>query len=57
MRNLHAAKVRLLEGDQAALGDRCTVIASAPRPHGRSAHTTGSTRTLVAVEVLTADPE
>ncbi|GLX41188.1 hypothetical protein Sros01_72610 [Streptomyces roseochromogenus] len=57
VRNLHAAKVRLLEGDQAALGDLCTVIASLLARTVAPAHTTGSTRTLVAVDVLTADPE
>ncbi|MFJ9343756.1 hypothetical protein ACIRP0_31415 [Streptomyces sp. NPDC101733] len=57
VRNLHAAKVRLLEGDQDALADLCTIIASLLARTVAPANAVNSTRPLVAAEVLTADPE
>ncbi|MFJ3205085.1 hypothetical protein [Streptomyces sp. NPDC086989] len=56
-RNLHAAKVRLVEGDQSALADLHAIIGSVLARTVAAAHRPENSGHLVAAEVLTADPD
>lgn len=56
VRNLHAAKVRLVEGDRAALGTVYALIGSLLARTVTPTHLEESSSRLVSADVLTADP-
>ncbi|MFJ3926363.1 hypothetical protein [Streptomyces sp. NPDC090022] len=56
VRNLHAAKVRLVDGDRSALGDLYAIVASLLSRTVAPAHEPASAGPLVATAALTADP-
>ncbi|MET9959366.1 hypothetical protein ABZ128_09825 [Streptomyces sp. NPDC006326] len=57
VRNLHAAKVRIAEGDSAALATLFGIIGSLLAGTVTPTHLSSSARPLVSAELLTADPD
>ncbi|WP_371619905.1 hypothetical protein [Streptomyces sp. NBC_00454] len=56
VRNLHAAKIRLVEGDRAALGTLYAIVGSLLARAATPTHLPESSSRLVCADVLTADP-